>query len=121
MKIEELIDRGDETGQRIRETLNVLLESPYFYKTDDERLFLVLTRYKRAFESFFDKFFGWTLVRQSIGVYLKDGREHLQVSFGCTGGQHRSVYFADRMSERLAGTDGVEIEMSHAVRSGWRK
>ena len=62
MKIEELIDRGDETGQRIRETLNVLLESPYFYKTDDERLFLVLTRYKRAFESFFDKFFGWTLV-----------------------------------------------------------
>ena len=29
---------GDETGQRIRETLNVLLESPYFYKTDDERL-----------------------------------------------------------------------------------
>ena len=62
MKIEELIDRGDETGQRIRETLNVLLESPYFYKTDDERLFLVLTHYKRAFESFFDKFFGWTLV-----------------------------------------------------------
>ena len=35
MKIEELIDRGDETGQRIRETLNVLFESPYFYKTDD--------------------------------------------------------------------------------------
>ena len=62
MKIEELIDRGDEMGQRIRETLNVLLESPYFYKTDDERLFLVLTRYKRAFESFFDKFFGWSLV-----------------------------------------------------------
>ena len=65
MKIEELIDRGDETGQRIRETLNVLLESPYFYKTDDERIFLVLTRYKRAFEAFFDKFFGWTLVMDS--------------------------------------------------------
>ena len=65
MKIEELIDRGDETGQRIRETLNVLLESPYFYKTDDERLFLVLTRYKRAFEAFFEKFFGWTLVMDS--------------------------------------------------------
>ena len=62
MKIEELIDRGDETGQRIRETLNVLLESPYFYKTDDERLFLVLMHYKRAFEAFFEKFFGWSLV-----------------------------------------------------------
>ena len=120
MKIEELIDRGDETGQRIRETLNVLLESPYFYKTDDERLFLVLTRYKRAFESFFDKFFGWTLVRQSIDEYLKDGREHLQVAFGCTGGQHRSVYFAERMAERLAGIDGVEIEVSHAASQHWK-
>ena len=120
MKIEELIDRGDETGQRIRETLNVLLESPYFYKTDDERLFLVLARYKRAFESFFDKFFGWTLVRQSIGACLKDGRGHLQVDFGCTGGQHRSVYFAERMSERLAGTDGVEIEVSHVAKPHWK-
>ena len=81
-----------------------------------------------------------TLVRQSIDEYLKDGRDHLQVAFGCTGNapaakrsgclsakrepqrgrkgprQHRSVYFAERMSERLAGTDGVEIEVSHAAR-----
>ena len=62
-----------------------------------------------------------TLVRQSIGEYLKDGRDHLQVAFGCTGWQHRSVYFAERMAERLAGTDGVEIEVTHAARSGWRK
>ena len=27
-----------------------------------------------------------TLVRQSIDEYLKDGRDHLQVAFGCTGG-----------------------------------
>lgn len=62
MKIEELIDRDDETSLRVRETLNVLLESPYFYKTDDERLFLTLMRYKQAFAAFFEKFFGWTLV-----------------------------------------------------------
>ena len=54
-----------------------------------------------------------TLVRQSIDEYLKDGRDHLQVAFGCTGGQHRSVYFAERMAGRLAGTDGVEIEVIH--------
>jgi len=54
-----------------------------------------------------------TLVRQSIDEYLKDGRDHLQVAFGCTGGQHRSVYFAERMAERLAGIDGVEIEVIH--------
>ena len=62
MKLEELIDSGDATAMRVKEVLNVLLESPYFYKTDDERLFLVLMRHKRAFEAFFDKFFGWSLV-----------------------------------------------------------
>ena len=62
MKIEELIDGGEQTAQNVRAVLNILLESPYFYKTDDEKLFLVLMRHKRAFEAFFDKFFGWTLV-----------------------------------------------------------
>ena len=61
-----------------------------------------------------------TLVRQSIGEYLKDGRDHLQVAFGCTGGQHRSVYFAERMAERLVGTDGVEIEVSHVAKPYWK-
>ena len=56
-----------------------------------------------------------TLVRQSISEYLKDGRNHLQVAFGCTGGQHRSVYFAERMAERLAGIEGVEVEVTHTI------
>ena len=62
MKIEELIDKGDQTAQLVREALNILLEAPYFYKTDDERLFLVVLRYRQAFAAFFEKFFGWTLV-----------------------------------------------------------
>ena len=52
---------------------------------------------------------------------LNTGRDHLQVAFGCTGGQHRSVYFAERMSERLVGTDGVEIELIHVARPYWKK
>ena len=62
MKLEELIDRGEQSAQDIRAVLNVLLEAPYFYKTDDERLFLVLMRHKKAFAAFFEKFHGWTLV-----------------------------------------------------------
>ena len=58
-----------------------------------------------------------TLVRQSIDEYLKDGRDHLQVAFGCTGGQHRSVYFAERMAERLTGVEGVEVEVAHTAHS----
>ena len=61
------------------------------------------------------------LVRQSIDQYQKDGREHLQVAFGCTGGQHRSVYFAERMAERLAGIDDAEVVVEHAARAYWRK
>ena len=60
-----------------------------------------------------------TLVRQSVEQYERDGRDHLQVAFGCTGGQHRSVYFAERMAERLTGIEGVEVEVSHAARSYW--
>ena len=69
-----------------------------------------------------DRFLGAaeTLVRQSIDEYLKDGRDHLQVAFGCTGGQHRSVYFAERMAERLAGIDGVVVEVSHVAKLHWK-
>ena len=62
MKIEELLDRGDQTSVLVPPALNILMESPYFYKTDDERTFLVLQRYRQAFAAFFDKCFGWTLV-----------------------------------------------------------
>ena len=61
-----------------------------------------------------------TLVRQSIEQYERDGRDHLQVAFGCTGGQHRSVYFAERMAERLTGIEGVEVEVTHTAQQYWR-
>ena len=60
------------------------------------------------------------LVRLSIDQYLADGREHLQVAFGCTGGQHRSVYFAERFTARLRGLDGVEVELCHAAKAYWK-
>ena len=60
-----------------------------------------------------------TLVRQSIREYKRDGRDHLQVAFGCTGGQHRSVYFAERMAERLMGIESVDIEVTHTAMPYW--
>ena len=50
---------------------------------------------------------------------LNTGRDHLQVAFGCTGGQHRSVYFAERMAEQLNGVEGVEIDVEHAAKPFW--
>ena len=58
-------------------------------------------------------------MRQSLEVYLKNGRDFLQVAFGCRGGHHRSVYLAERFADRLAGTDGIEIEVRHTARPTW--
>lgn len=55
-----------------------------------------------------------TLVRQSIEQYKWDDRDHLQVAFGCTCGQHRSVYFAERIARRLAIIDGIEVAIVHS-------
>lgn len=60
-----------------------------------------------------------SLVRQSIDAYIVQGRDQLQVAFGCYGGHHRSVYLAERFAERLAGIAGVEVEVTHTARQHW--
>lgn len=34
---------------------------------------------------------------------------------------NRSVYFAKRRAEQLAGTDGIEVELTQAARPHWKK
>jgi len=52
------------------------------------------------------------LVRYTAGVYRGLGRERLMVSFGCTGGRHRSVYQAERMARNLREA-GYEVKLTH--------
>ena len=53
-----------------------------------------------------------SLVDASVASYRQRGFKNLMVSFGCTGGQHRSVYLAERLAKHLAGM-GVEVVVRH--------
>ncbi len=54
-----------------------------------------------------------SLVDASINEYQRRGFKHLMVSFGCTGGQHRSVYLAEQLAKRLRARNGVDVVLRH--------
>ena len=54
-----------------------------------------------------------SLIDSSLGNYQKRGFKNLMVSFGCTGGQHRSVYLAEQMVKHLTGREGVDVVVRH--------
>lgn len=55
------------------------------------------------------------IVDISVEDYIKRNFENLSVSFGCTGGQHRSVYAADALARHLRNKFKVKIELQHLV------
>src|SRR5271163_3666572 len=54
-----------------------------------------------------------SLVDASASEYQRRGFKNLMVSFGCTGGQHRSVFLAEQLAKRLRGRNGVEVVVGH--------
>jgi hypothetical protein len=55
----------------------------------------------------------YALADASVARYLERGFTHLQFSFGCTGGQHRSVYGAEHLAQHLSEKFGVQIRLTH--------
>jgi aminoglycoside/choline kinase family phosphotransferase len=55
------------------------------------------------------------IVDTTVEEYIKRGFESLMVSFGCTGGQHRSVFAADELARHLKNKFKVKVELSHLV------
>ena len=54
-----------------------------------------------------------SLVDASVDTYQRRGFKNLMVSFGCTGGQHRSVFLAEKLAKHLRGRSGVEVQLQH--------
>ncbi len=67
------------------------------------------TKMVKFLDSVFD------IVDISVEDYIKRGFEHLSISFGCTGGQHRSVYAADALARHLRNKFKVKIDLRHCV------
>jgi RNase adaptor protein for sRNA GlmZ degradation len=55
----------------------------------------------------------FSLVDASVREYQRRGFKNLMVSFGCTGGQHRSVFLAEQLARRLRERNGVEVVIHH--------
>ena len=53
------------------------------------------------------------LIDSSVDKYSRRNFKNLMVAFGCTGGQHRSVYAAERLANYLEQKNGIEVVLTH--------
>ena len=66
---------------------------------------------KGEVRSFLDHVYG--IVDPHVECFIERGFEHLQVSFGCTGGQHRSVYCAEALARHLSRKYRIRVRLTH--------
>lgn len=63
----------------------------------------------------------WDLIDITVEQYLKRGFSHLMINFGCTGGQHRSVYAAEQTARHLRNKYKVKVKLEHTNSANWVK
>lgn len=64
----------------------------------------------------------YRIVDEAVENYIDRSFTHLMVNFGCTGGQHRSVYAADTLAKHLKDKYGINIKLNHIEqeRKNWQ-
>ncbi len=62
------------------------------------------------------------IIDQAIEDYIDRSFTHLMINFGCTGGQHRSVYAADAVAKHIREKYGVKVNLQHIQqeKTGWK-
>ncbi len=76
-------------------------------RSDDVQAYV---RSDPRYEPFFERVLD--LTRLLLPAYVKEGKSHLSIAFGCTGGRHRSVTLAETLSKALA-EDGLQVSIRH--------
>jgi len=59
------------------------------------------------------------MVEKAVKRYMDRNFTNLMVSFGCTGGQHRSVYLSERTAAYLKSKYDIHIELNHFEKNNW--
>ncbi len=62
----------------------------------------------------------YSVIDISVEDYIKRGFEHLTINFGCTGGQHRSVYAAEAIARHLRNKFKAKIILQHTNKENWK-
>ena len=76
-------------------------------RSEDVRAYV---RGDARFTPFFDRVLD--LTRLLLPAYVEEGKSHLSIGFGCTGGRHRSVTLAETLAKALAD-DGMQVSIRH--------
>ena len=63
----------------------------------------------------------WDLIDITVENYLTRDFESLQINFGCTGGQHRSVFAAEQTARHLKNKYKVKVVLAHTNQTNWVK
>ena len=63
----------------------------------------------------------WDLIDITVENYLARDFESLQINFGCTGGQHRSVFAAEQTARHLKNKYKVKVVLEHTNTLNWVK
>ena len=61
----------------------------------------------------------YSMIDISVTEYIKRGFASLHINFGCTGGQHRSVYAAEALVRHLKNKFSVKIQLTHTNKENW--
>ncbi len=62
----------------------------------------------------------YSVIDITVEDYIARGFENLMINFGCTGGQHRSVYAAEAIARHLRNKFKVKINLKHTNKENWK-
>lgn len=84
---------------------------PYKKLTGRDEAVINFLKHHSSMEDFLNN--AYRIVDEAVENYIERSFTNLMINFGCTGGQHRSVYAADSVAKHLKEKYGIKIKLQH--------